>query len=31
MVEQEADQIRKQMANTRCSLSEKLDMLEGRG
>ncbi len=30
MVEQEADQIRKQMANTRCSLSEKLDMLERR-
>jgi hypothetical protein len=30
MVEQEADQIRKQMANTRCSLSEKLDMLEQR-
>jgi len=30
MVEQEADQIRKQMANTRCSISEKLDLLERR-
>ncbi|CAN5339670.1 hypothetical protein BH10PLA2_BH10PLA2_36390 [soil metagenome] len=30
MVEQDADQIRKQMANTRCSISEKLDLLERR-
>jgi len=30
MVEQDTDAIRKQMANTRCSISEKLDMLERR-
>jgi hypothetical protein len=30
MVEQDTDQIRKQMANTRCSISEKLDLLERR-
>ena len=30
MVEQDSDLIRKQMANTRCSISEKLDMLERR-
>jgi len=30
MVEQEADQIRKQMAHTRCSLTEKMDLLERR-
>jgi hypothetical protein len=30
MVEQEADLIRKQMAHTRCSLTEKMDLLERR-